>query len=154
MAKIFETDAEIVDLAETVYGETGLAQMGFTLKVMSVTKSKDLLKVSKANATTEFLVNDTDIITLYVYEDAFKRLGEDYMRVLMEGAFSNVYYDTEKEKLMIDNTRYGEFIRMRRKYPTYGDIIETSVAVMEEIEQEEKQRKEAEKENKSKKNRA
>ena len=41
MAKIFETDAEIVDLAETVYGETGLAQMGFTLKVMSVTKSKD-----------------------------------------------------------------------------------------------------------------
>ena len=114
MAKIFETDIEIVDLAETVYSETGLDKMGFTLKVMSVTKSKDLLKVSKANATTEFLVNDTDIITLYVYEDAFKRLGEDYMRVLMEGAFSNVYYDTEKEKLMIDNTRYGEFIRMRR----------------------------------------
>ena len=154
MAKIFETDIEIVDLAETVYSETGLDKMGFILKVMSVTKSKDLLKVSKANATTEFLVNDTDIITLYVYEDAFKRLGEGYMRVLMEGAFSNVYYDTEKEKLMIDNTSYGEFIRMRRKYPTYGDIIETSVAVMEEIEQEEKQRKEAEKENKSKRNRA
>ena len=62
MAKIFETDAEIVGLAETVYGETGLAQMGFTLKVMSVTKSKELLKVSKANATKEFLVKATAII--------------------------------------------------------------------------------------------
>ena len=40
---------------------------------------------------------------------------------------------------------------MRRKYPTYGDIIETSVAVMEEIEEEEKQRKEAEKAAKGKK---
>lgn len=151
MAKIFETDKSIVDLAETVYSETGLDKMGFSLKVMSVTKSKDLLKISKANATTEFLVNDTDIITLYVYEDAFDRLSDDYMRVLMEGVLSNVYYDTEKEKLIIDNTRYGEFIRMRRKYPRYGDIIETSVAVMEEIEEEEKQRKEAEKAAKGKK---
>ena len=123
MAKIFETDKSIVDLAETVYSETGLDKMGFSLKVMSVTKSKDLLKISKANATTEFIVNDTDIITLYVYEDAFDRLSDDYMIVLMEGVLSNVYYDTEKEKLIIDNTRYGEFIRMRRKYPTYGDIM-------------------------------
>ena len=38
---------------------------------------------------------------------------------------------------------------MRRKYSDYGDIIETSVLVIEEIQDEEKQRKEEEKERKA-----
>lgn len=84
-----------------------------------------------------------------MYEEAFDRLNDEQKRKLMEGVLSNVSYDTEKEKLNIDNSRYGEAIRMRRKYSDYGDIIETSVLVIEEIQEEEKQRKEEEKERKA-----
>lgn len=146
MAKIFKTDDDIVDLAEELFDETSLPQMGINLKVMSVTKAKDVIKVSKANATTEFLTNSEDIVTLYIYEDAFDRLSEEYQKILMEGALSNISYDSEKGKLNIDNSRYGEALRMRRKYGNYIDVIETSVLVIDEIQEEERQRKEEEKE--------
>lgn len=149
MAKIFKTDDDIVDLAEELFDETSLPQMGINLKVMSVTKAKDVIKVSKANATTEFLTNSEDIVTLYIYEDAFDRLSEEYQKILMEGALSNISYDSEKGKLNIDNSRYGEALRMRRKYGNYIDVIETSVLVIDEIQEEERQRKEEEKERKA-----
>ena len=144
MAKLFESASDIVELAEEKFEETGLPQMGINLKVISITKAKDVLKVARANATTEFLTKNSDVITLFVYEDAFDRLDDDMKNMLMEGALSNVSYDTEKDKLNVDSSRYGEFIRMRRKFPNYGDIVETSVMVIEQIIEEEKQRKEEE----------
>lgn len=149
MAKIFQTSDDIVELAEDVFDSTGLPQVGINLKVMSVTKSKDVLKVTKANATTEFLTNKKDMVTLYVYEEAFDRLTDEQKNKLMEGVLSNISYDSEKDKLNIDNSRYGEAIRMRRKYPNYVDIIETSIMVIEEIQDEEAQKKEEERERKA-----
>lgn len=144
MAKIFETSQDIAELAHDKFDETGLPQMGMNLKVMSVTKSNEILKVKRANATTEFLTKNSDVITLYIYEDAFDRLTDDYKARLMEGALSNVSYDTEKDKLMVDSSKYGEFLRMRRKYADYGDILEASVLVIDQIAEEEKERKEEE----------
>lgn len=145
MAKIFETSKDIAELAFDKFEQTNLSPMGMNLKVMSVTKSKDVLKIGRANATTEFLTKKSDMITLYIYEDAFERLSDDFKEKLMEGVLSNVSFDTEKDKLLVDNSRYGEFIRMRRKYPNYGDIIETATMVIEQIAEEEKQKKEEEK---------
>ena len=152
MAKLFESASDIVELAEEKFEETGLPQMGINLKVISITKAKDVLKVARANATTEFLTKNSDVITLFVYEDAFDRLDDDMKNMLMEGALSNVSYDTEKDKLNVDSSRYGEFIRMRRKFPNYGDVVETSVMVIEQIIEEEKQRKEEERAAKRKNN--
>ena len=145
MAKLFETSEDIVELAESKFEETGLAQIGINLRIMSVSNAKDILKISRAKATTEYLTNSDDLITLFVFEQAFDRLSDEQKNLLMEGVFSNVAYDTEKDKLIVDNSRYGEFIRMRRKYENYGDIIEVSTMMIEEIAEEEKRRKEEEK---------
>lgn len=151
--KIFETAEEIKDLAYDKFEETGLSSLGINLKVMSVTSAKEVLKVSRANATTEFLTNDRDIVTLFVFEEAFDKLSDEQKSVLMEGVLSNVSFDTEKDKLNVDSTRYGELIRMRKKYANYCDTIETSIMMIEELAEEERQRKEEEKLNKkSKKN--
>lgn len=48
MAKFFETSADIAELAQAKFEETGLPQMGIDLKVISVTKSKNVLKATKA----------------------------------------------------------------------------------------------------------
>ena len=143
MAKIFETSQDIAELAQEKFEDTGLAQMGINLKVLSVTKSKSVLKVSRANATTHFLT-DKDVI-LVVYEEAFDRLSDEFKSKLMEGAISNISYDTEKDKLNVEGDIAKEMFRMRRKYENYVDAMETSYIVIEQIEDEEKRRKEEEK---------
>ncbi len=140
--KIFETSADIADLAQEKFENTGLAQIGIDLKVLSVTKSKSILKVQRANATTHFLTKKD--VVLLVYEEAFDRLSDEHKHILMEGAISNISYDTEKDKLNVDNDFSREIFRMRRKYTNYVDIAEESYIVIEQIEDEEKQRKEEE----------
>jgi hypothetical protein len=143
MAKIFETSQDIAELAQEKFEDTGLAQMGINLKVLSVTKSKSVLKVSRANATTHFLT-DKDVI-LVEYQEAFDRLSDEFKNKLMEGAISNISYDTEKDKLNVEGDIAKEMFRMRRKYENYVDAMETSYIVIEQIEDEEKRRKEEEK---------
>jgi hypothetical protein len=142
MAKLFETSKDIADLAQEKWENTGLAQMGIELKVISTPKAKSILKVQRANATTNYLTKK-DVI-LIVFEEAFDRLTEEHKNLLMEGAISNISYDTDKDKLNVESDFAREIFRMRRKYQNYVDVAEESYIVIETIEEEEKQRKEAE----------
>ena len=143
MAKLFETSQDIAELAQEKFEDTGLAQMGINLKVMSVTKAKNVLKASKAGATIQYLTSKD--VFLVVYEEAFDRLSQEMQEKLMEGAISNISYDTEKDRLLVETDIAKELFRMRRKYENYVDIMEASYAVIEQIEDEEKRRKEEEK---------
>ena len=129
-------------MAQEKWENTGLAQMGIELKVISTPKAKSILKVQRANATTNYLTKK-DVI-LIVFEEAFDRLTEEHKNLLMEGAISNISYDTDKDKLNVDSDFAREIFRMRRKYQNYVDVAEESYIVIETIEEEEKQRKEAE----------
>ena len=140
--KLFETSKDIADLAQEKWESTGLAQMGIELKVISTPKAKSILKVQRANATTNYLTKK-DVI-LIVFEEAFDRLTEEHKNLLMEGAISNISYDTDKDKLNVDSDLAREIFRMRRKYQNYVDVAEESYIVIETIEEEERQRKEAE----------
>jgi hypothetical protein len=117
--------------------------MGINLKVLSITKAKNVLKVSRASATTHFLTNK-DVILL-IYEEAFDRLSDEFKSKLMEGAISNITYDSEKDKINVESDIAKEIFRLRKKYDNYVDVVETSYLVMQQIEDEEKQRKEEEK---------
>ena len=142
MAKLFNTSQDIKDLAQSKWEETGLAQMGINLKCISTPKAKTILKVQRANATTNFLTKNDVILT--IFEEAFDRLTEEHKNLLMEGAISNISYDTDKDKLNVESDFAREIFRMRRKYQNYVDVAEESYIVIETIEEEEKQRKEAE----------
>ena len=141
--KFFETSQDIAELVQSKWEETGLAQMGIELKLISVTKAKNVLKASKAGATINYLTKKDAF--LIIYEEAFDRLSDEYKVKLLEGALSNISYDTEKDKLIAESDIAKEIFRMRRKYENYVDILEASYAVIEQIEEEEKERKEAEK---------
>jgi hypothetical protein len=141
--KFFETSQDIAELAQAKFEETGLPQMGVDLKIISITKAKNVLKASKAGATVNYLTKKDAF--LIIYEEAFDRLSDEYKERLMEGALSNISYDTEKDKLNVEGDIAKEIFRMRKKYDNYTDIMETSYIVMEEIEDEERRRKEEEK---------
>jgi hypothetical protein len=141
--KFFETSTDIAELAQAKFEETGLPQMGIELKLLSVTKAKNVLKASKAGATINYLTKKDAF--LIIYEEAFDRLSDEYKERIIEGALSNISYNTDKDKLNVETDIAKEMFRMRRKYENYIDIMETSYAVIEQIEDEERQRKEEEK---------
>ena len=143
MAKFFETSQDIAELVQSKWEETGLAQMGIELKLISVTKAKNVLKASKAGATINYLTKKDAF--LIIYEEAFDRLSDEYKEKIIEGSLSNISYDTDKDKLNVETDIAKELFRMRRKYENYIDIMEASYLVINQIEEEEKERKEAEK---------
>lgn len=141
--KIYETSQDIAELCQTKWEETNLAQMGIELKLLSVTKAKNVLKASKAGATINYLTRKD--VFLVIYEEAFDRLSDEFKEKLIEGALSNVSYDSEKDKLNVETDIAKEMFRMRRKYENYIDIMEASYLAIEQIEDEERQKKEEEK---------
>lgn len=154
MAKIFNTCEDITKLIDDQFNETGLSGYGVSLKIMSVTKSKDIIKLTKASATTEYLTNKDSLVQIFVYEEAFERLSIEAQKMLIEMVLSNVAYDSEKDKLIVDSNPYNMLFRLRKKYgETIMNNLELASIVMTEIEEEEKARKEAEREaKKAKKN--
>ena len=146
MSKIFETSEDLANLGQSKFIETGLSDVGIRLKVLSLTKSNVAAKVQKANATTNFISHGQIDLVLYLYEDVLDRLDEDTRARLIEGALSNAYYDSDKDKLNIDNSPFCEVIRMSKKYPNYIQDLETVQLTIEQILEEEKERKAAERE--------
>ena len=146
MSKIFETTEDLLKIGQSKFIESGLADVGIRLKVLSLTKSNVAAKVQKANATTNFISHGQIDLVLFLYEDVLDRLDEDARARLIEGALSNAYYDTEKDKLNIDNSPFGEVIRMSKKYPNYINDLETVELKIEQLAEELKERKAAEKE--------
>lgn len=142
MDKIFETSQDILELAQAKFEDAGLIHT-VGLRVLSTKKAKNVLKLSKANAILHGVTKDD--VVLIIYEEAFDRLPDEYKEKLMEGVFSNVSYDADKDKLNVESDIAKEIFRMRRKYQNYVDMMEASYIIVQEIEDEEKQRKEDEK---------
>ena len=152
MSKIFSTSPDIVEMAMDEFEKTGLPQVGLILRVMSLKKANAAVKVSKASAPTEFLTKGEGTIQMFIYEEVFNKLSDNDKKMLLEGALSNVSYDSEHDKINVDNSQYGEVLRMRQKYSNYLDLIESSLIAIEQIAEEEKERKLAERESKKKRN--
>lgn len=153
MAKIFDTSEDIVEMIDNKFDEVGLANYGLNLKVMSVSKSKDILKASKASATTEYLSKKSDMVLFTVYEEAFDRLPDNVKEMLVDMAMSNVSFDFEKDKINIDSSPFNQVFRMRKKYgdEEFLNGLELAYHIIEEIEEEAKAEKEAKREAKKNK---
>ena len=154
MGKFFTTSEDIVEIIDKKFKETGLANYGITLKTISVTKAKEVFKISKASATTEFIAKKEGMIQLFVYEEAFDRLTDVAREMLIEMALSNVAYDSEKDKLIVESNPFTQIFAMRRKYGNVIlDNLELASLIISQIEEEERERKQAEREaKKTKKN--
>lgn len=143
MAKIFETSEDIAQMIYDKFDETGLGSMGITIKVLSTTKQKDVLKVSKTSPTTAFMTHKD--IQVMAFEEALDRLPHDMQERLVETVLSNVWYDSDKDKLIVETNPFTQIFNMRKKYPCVVDDLEASYLAIKQMEEEEKERKQAEK---------
>ena len=153
MGKLFTTSEDICELITEEFSKTDLESYGINLSIMSTKKAKDVIKVTKASPTTEFIIKQEDVIQVCVYEAAFDRLTDDVKQRLIEMALSVVHFDSEKDKLTVESNPYIQLFNGSRKYGAEVALntIELSYAVISQIEEEEKMRKEEEKASKKKK---
>lgn len=153
MAKLFKTSDDIYEFITNEWSNTESSKIGVRLKVISTQKAKQILKLSKASATTEYLIREQDVLTLVVYEEAWDRLSEMNKILLLKGIFSVVSYDTEKERLIIDNRPYADLFNMRHTKDAngneyldqYDNALEACALLLQQIEDEQRQAKEEEK---------
>ena len=74
MGKLFATCEDITEMIMKEFDNTGLEAYGINLKIMSTKKAKDILKVSKASATTEFIIKRDSVIQICVYVAIYQML--------------------------------------------------------------------------------
>lgn len=150
MAKLGAVSDDTRNLVDEILGKSGLVNF-VNAEVMSISKQKQIVTVKRANATTEYLANKPDSICIYVYEEAFDRLDDNARFLVMEDALNTVYYDTEKDKIVITPQQISVTVGGRAKYgEPLINAIEAGVHAIAQIEEEERERKEQAK--KSKKN--
>ena len=143
MAKFFDTADDVREIIEGHFIENGLKGYGLSLKVMSCKKSKDVIKLVKANPATEYLQKNEGIIMVQVFEEVFDRLDEDAKHMLVDMVLSSVSYDFDKDKVNIDTNPYNQVFYGRKKYGNIAiDKLEASYLAIQQYEEELKQQKE------------
>lgn len=149
MAKLFKTSDDVYEFITNEWEQTDTSKIGVRLKVISTSKARQILKLSKVSATTEYLIREQDVITLVVYEDAWDKLSDVDKILLLRGLFSVVSYDTEKERIVIDNRPYADLFNMRHSKDAngneyldkYDNALETCSLLLQQIEEQEKEEK-------------
>lgn len=146
MAKLTMASPELEKLVQEVAEEMGLTQMGVEFQALNVKKSKEIIKVSKANEVTEILSDKENLVVVIAYEEAFDRVDEKTRWMWIRMALDCVSYDSEKDKISLSTPTITVPLGF---YQKYGNVAvqnaELALLTIQQIQDEEKQRKEAEK---------
>lgn len=153
MARYGKVSEETLELVDKIVGELNYENY-MNIEAVSIAKQKQLIKVSRDSAMTEFKLDRPFTVTICIYEEAFDRLDDRQKEILLRDAINQITYDSEKDKITIGCPQITVSIDGRAKWgEELIDAAECAVHVMASIEEEEKERKRAEKEaKKSKKN--
>ncbi len=135
MGKIFETDQGIQELVKERFAASGLEEIGLNLRVMSVTKQRDVVKANKAADATEFLINKSGTVQVFIYESVFLELDETTQEFLIDLALSNISYNSEKDRITVDTNPYNCVFKARQKIGDSAiDMLESSYLAIKQKE--------------------
>lgn len=138
-----EIDESISAMVDEYAEKAYLSHKGINVKTLAVRKkSKEIVKVAKASEVTELFAGESDMVFIYVYEDAFMRLDELTQRMLIESALATVSMD-DNGKLIITPPQLNIPLGM---WQQYGDAVvkkmEVAILLLQQMEEEEKEEKE------------
>jgi len=145
MNKFFDMSNDIQDLCVQVMSEEtpGLMTMGLNFKYLGTTKQNTVVKISKGNPITEFMINESQTIIVCIYETAFERLTDEYKKLVLASAFASIEFDSEKDKISINGnngTALSEAIYLKYKEPAVLAIF-NGFAAIRQIQEEEREEK-------------
>ena len=143
MAKFGKVSEETQELVDKISNETGLIQF-IDFETVAVPKSKKVIDIKRCPPLGEHVAGKRDVVCVIVYEKAFERLTVEQQELLMRDAFNMVYFDSEKDKIVIGCPQIVVSCGGRAKWgEKLVDTAEIAVTVMQTILDEEKMEKEA-----------
>lgn len=156
MAKLDKASDKVIDFIEDIINTETVLERYITWKILAVDKQKELIKISKASATVEYLAKCTDCIVIYINEHMFDLMAPDNVndvdlrKLLIKDALSMVNVieneNTGNMKIKIEKPQICVSID---GYRSMGqDLVRASELqsiIVKKAEQDEKERKEREK---------
>jgi hypothetical protein len=157
MANLYETSESIRDFIEDIIANETTLERYITWRILSNEKQKELIKIAKSSAVTEYFAKMRDSIIIYVNEEVFDRMAPnnvndvDYRKLVIEDALSNVeIIENENTGTMKIQIAKPQICITTGGYQKYGENLvrasEIASHAFAQIKEEEKQRKEEEKE--------
>jgi hypothetical protein len=136
MAKFEEVFADTKELFEKRLADCGLEQH-INVKILAVNKQKELGKVVKANDLLKHMTSEDVVILLN--EVIFEQLEDNQKVLVVDELLAEIYFDTEKGKVVIVKPDIQTFSLLLEKYTLkeYLRLKETVKAILAAKEEEE-----------------
>jgi hypothetical protein len=110
---IEEVSEETQKLFNTVY-EKSMLENYIEIKILANNKQKQITKIQKENDVNLYLTK-VDLV-LVINDEALDSLDETQKVIVMEEAFAQIHYDTEKEKIVMIKPDVTTMSGIIRKY--------------------------------------
>lgn len=160
MASLYETSESIRNFIEDIIAKETTLDRYITWRILSNEKQKELIKVAKSSAVTEYFAKMRDSIIIYVNEEVFDRMTPnnvndvDYRKLVIEDALSSVeILENENTGTMKIQIAKPQICITTGGYQKYGENLvrasEVASYTFDQIKEEEKRKKEEEREKKA-----
>ena len=153
MAKLEKASDDIIEFITGIIESHALDSFA-TFRFFELPKQKELIKVTKANATSEYFAKTTDMCTIFVNPRIWDKLEDRQKTLLTENALNGVYYDEKDDgsgKLVVDQPN---LMISSDCYAKFGsdlvDAAEVAMHAFVQVKEEDKKAREAKKAEKKK----
>ena len=116
-------------------------------RYLSKAPKNNVGSIHKWNDVSATLTDQDNTVIVAVYGQAFERVDEETQMFWLRSLMSQIYYDFDKDKIVIDKNVLMIPLSVFQKYKTMAvEKKELEIHILNQLDEEEKERKEAEKE--------
>lgn len=141
-----DLDENLVSKVKTMAVTYGLGDSDLEVLPLKLNKiGKDVGEIVKGNDLLKIKAGK-NVVAIALLEEAFLQVDDATQNIWIEGLLSQVYYDSEKEKVKIEKPEIAITAGMYNKYE--GLAVDKAVLAqltLEQLREQEKERKEQEK---------
>lgn len=141
-----ELDEALEKKVKELASAAGLREQGITIEPIALNSKKSYGEVIKANELVTLFTGDSDMVCVAINERLFLELDDQSQNVLIESLLSQIWYDSEKDKIVITKPELNVGLGMYHKYKEIAvQKLELAYYTLQQIEDKRKSEKEAKK---------
>ena len=141
-----ELDEALEKKVKELASAAGLREQGITIEPIALNSKKSYGEVIKANELVTLFTGDSDMVCVAINERLFLELDDQSQTVLIESLLSQIWYDDEKDKIVITKPELNVGLGMYHKYKEVAvQKLELAYYTLQQIEDKKKAEKEAKK---------
>ena len=139
-----ELDQALIDKVNEHVQKINLVVYGIEFEAIKLNSKKSIGEVIKGNDLISLFANNESLVVIAINEDAFNMVDEEVQDFWIESLLSQVSYDDEKDKIIIQKPELNVNIGMYRKYGQKAvDRMELGYLTLQQMAEQEKEAKEA-----------